>query len=135
MPQTIKPTPEKFCEICGERMTRKRYGKRLEDRGVFLRRRRCSQSCANARIEVTKSAHHWRAQKHKADSCSICQATQNLHVHHIDRDTANNTFENLQTLCASCHLKLHWKEDRDARMKAASRGGLTQKRLRAGSES
>ena len=128
-----KDDPVKFCEICGEELTRKRYGKRLEDRGVFLRRRRCSQSCANARIEVTKSAHHWRAQKHKADSCSICQATADLHVHHIDRNTANNAKENLRTLCASCHLKLHWREDRAARMKAVSRGAHTRRQSAGGS--
>ena len=46
--------------------------------------------------------------------CSRCakdcrEATNSqmvLQVHHIDENPANNTLENLITLCASCHLKI-----------------------------
>jgi len=133
MPVPPKKDPIKFCEICGVQMTRKRYGVRLEDRGVFLRRRRCSQSCANSRTEVTKDAHHWRARKHRAATCARCGTTSDLHVHHVDRNPANNNPINLQTLCASCHLKLHWSEDRAKRLASAAKGAATAARRGANS--
>lgn len=117
MPVPPKPDPIKHCEICGELLVRKRYNGRLEDRGVFLRRRRCSQSCANTRLELTsKDAHHWRARKHRKPACEECGAIKRLHVHHKDRDHTNNDPGNLATLCDSCHLKLHWREDREKRL-------------------
>ena len=121
VPQRINPAPPKNCETCGTPMERKRYGKRLEDLGVFLRRRHCSLSCANTRREVTKDALHWRARKHKATACALCATTVDLHVHHNDRNPANNDPANLTTLCASCHLKLHWREDRAKRLAAVNR--------------
>src|SRR5574337_204403 len=118
----VSPKP---CERCGVTMERKRYNGRLEDPAVFARRRYCSLSCANSRDEVTKSAHHWRAQRHRKDSCQTCSTATDLHVHHIDRNPANNDPANLMTLCASCHLKLHWREDRAARMAAVKRAAAT----------
>lgn len=125
MPQQIKPTPTKTCETCGAPMERKRYGKRLEDWAVFMRRRHCSLSCANTRSEVTKDAHHWRARKHKATVCAECATTADLHVHHKDRNPANNDPTNLTTLCSSCHLRLHWREDRPKRMEGVRKGLIT----------
>lgn len=45
--------------------------------------------------------------------CSNCGAKEivrkrsNLYVHHIDEDRSNNSLDNLQVLCASCHRKVH----------------------------
>lgn len=137
MPTPPKPDPVKTCEVCGRAMIRKRFGKRLEDRTRFLARKTCSQSCGNTRAEVTKSAHHWRAQKHRAERCQECGATKGLHVHHVDRNPANNQPKNLATLCASCHLKLHWREDRAKRLAANPRwtGGSTPLRSGGGKAS
>jgi hypothetical protein len=124
----MKPDPEKFCEVCGVRMVRKRYGpegKTLEDRGRFRQRRTCSQSCANTRREVTKGAHHWRARQHRDSACSTCGSTEKLHVHHKDRNPENDDPSNLVTLCASCHLRLHWREDRERRLAAARQAAQT----------
>lgn len=113
MPFPPKPDPDKVCAACGVVLARKRFASgRLEDRGVFLRRRHCSQSCANSRNEVGASAYHWRARKHRSLACETCGTSEGLHVHHRDRDRTNNDPANLATLCGSCHLKLHWREDR-----------------------
>lgn len=46
-------------------------------------------------------------------ACSACGAREivrkrsNLYVHHIDEDRSNNSLDNLQVLCASCHRKTH----------------------------
>jgi hypothetical protein len=122
-----KPDPIKHCAVCGALMTRKRFGpsQTLEDMGRFLSRRTCGQSCGNTKVEVTKDALHWRARKHKQPTCSECGTDNDLHVHHIDRNPANNDPANLQTLCSSCHLKLHWREDRAKRMVGVAKAAAT----------
>lgn len=35
------------------------------------------------------------------------KTNRKLHVHHKDRDTKNNTMENLVTLCSMCHIGHH----------------------------
>ena len=120
-----KPEPERYCPVCEERMHRKRYNGHLEDMARFMSRKTCSQSCGNTKETVTKSGLHWRAKKHRKSACQECQTPNDLHVHHIDRDPANNDPANLMTLCSSCHLKLHWREDREKRMQAAARASAT----------
>lgn len=41
------------------------------------------------------------------DKCSLCDSTHDLIVHHKDRNRKNNSVENLELLCASCHNKTH----------------------------
>jgi 5-methylcytosine-specific restriction endonuclease McrA len=135
MPVPPKTDPPRHCSICGTLLERKRFGTRLEDRTRFLSRKTCGQSCGNSRAEVTKSALHYRAAKHRATRCRDCEATTGLHVHHLDRNPANNDPTNLVTLCASCHLRLHWREDRDLRVAAVRRGVTTRQRSAAGSGS
>lgn len=120
---SVPPKPDipgKTCKVCGAPLTRKRYPNSMESYGAYLAREHCSQSCANSRAEVGRSGHHWRARKHLKDACENCAATEDLHVHHQDRDSSNDDPSNLQTLCDSCHLKLHWREDRDKRLASNS---------------
>lgn len=113
----IKPTPTKICEACGKEFERTRYNGRMEDSGRFAARRNCSQACANTRRVAQANTHRWRARKiAQPKECRDCGATTKLHVHHDDRDVTNNDPANLIVLCASCHLRLHWREDRAARM-------------------
>ena len=103
------PDPEKFCEWCGVRLERKRYKGNLEDRPRFRQRKFCSRSCANSRKNPTLGGLRTRAQKFRGQQCETCGTDQQLHIHHVDHDPSNNAPQNLQTLCASCHLKLHWQ--------------------------
>ena len=42
------------------------------------------------------------------EKCELCGKTRGkLHVHHLDENPTNNSPENLQTLCVSCHRLLH----------------------------
>lgn len=117
MPIAPKPDiPGKFCKACGKPLVRKRYKGVLESNLRYRRREHCDQSCANSRAEVTKSALHWRARRHRKDACEECGTTTDLHVHHEDGNPANNDEANLKTLCGSCHLRLHWRDDRDKRL-------------------
>lgn len=116
-----KPIPVRHCPVCGVLMERKRYNGRLEDYGRFMARKTCGMACGNSKDSVQANTHRWRARRvAKPTACEQCGATEKLHVHHKDKDVTNNDPGNLTTLCASCHLKLHWAQDRDERMASIS---------------
>lgn len=132
-----KPDPYRECEMCGKPLIRKRFASgRLEDRTAFLKRRHCSRTCGNSRKEIQLDSHRWRARQiTPKDSCEGCGTSERLHVHHHDRNPANNDPTNLAVLCASCHLTLHWREDREARVAAVRTGVSTSRQSGAGNES
>lgn len=89
---------------------------RLMDLGQFMKRKFCSKACQSASFvkeEVTTGSHRHRARKNKLQCCELCSSQENLQVHHKDRNPKNNSLSNLQTLCASCHNKEHWKDRKD----------------------
>lgn len=111
MPRPRKQEPEKYCQFCGKRLQRRIINGRLEDLGSFVRRKNCDVVCmakGMKKEKVTKSAYHQRAKKYRTKMCEKCKSTKQLSVHHKDEDYTNNAPANLMTLCASCHLKLHW---------------------------
>lgn len=109
MSRPAKDTPEKRCTICGRRLSRKRFGGRLEDLTAFMKRQFCSLSCANSRTKggLSRKAFHAQARKHKNPACECCGAKKRLHVHHVNEDWKNNEPTNLQTLCVFCHQFWH----------------------------
>lgn len=112
MAQIRKPDPEKYCEYCGERLKRKTINGRLEDLGVFKRRKYCDQKCmglGHRKETPTISALWKRANRFIKDKCDMCGTTENLDTHHKDLNPKNNEPENLMTLCDSCHTKWHWQ--------------------------
>lgn len=106
---------DKFCECCGKVMQRKRYSGRLEDLSAFTRRRFCSLSCANTRVDLTKHGYSWRARKHLKKKCEACGYAKALQAHHIDQDRSNNVPQNIQTLCKHCHDFWHTTAKRTGR--------------------
>jgi hypothetical protein len=102
-----KSDPTKYCMRCGVQLERQKTGDRLEDRGVFLRRKYCSLTCANSRTTVTRGGHYWRARKFRGPSCEACGTRKSLQVHHVNGDHRDNRPENAQTLCIHCHKFWH----------------------------
>ena len=45
--------------------------------------------------------------------CERCGANSSLCLHHIDGDRTNNSLENLLTVCAACHTRLHWETGKE----------------------
>lgn len=43
------------------------------------------------------------------NKCSKCNSTQNLEIHHKNKDYQNSTINDVELLCKSCHLKIHSK--------------------------
>lgn len=103
---------------CGIKLERKRYNGRLEDFGVFKRRKFCNQECmAKYRLIQPNPNATWRiahqtAQKInerilKRTQCEICGKSGRLDVNHISWNWKDNSLKNLQVLCRSCHSKIH----------------------------
>ena len=113
----IKPAPVLRCQQCGAQMERQRFSNgRLMDLGQFLKRKFCSKACQSAssvKSKVTPGSYRHRARKSRLECCELCSSQKNLQVHHKNRNVENNSPENLQTLCASCHNKEHWKDRRE----------------------
>lgn len=116
----LRTFSDKSCVACGAMFNRRPMPNgRLEDAGIFERRKCCSLSCANSRQEVTHSAMLWRARKFRKDACEACGFTKRLHVHHCDQNPANNDPNNLQTLCQHCHDFWHTTAKRLGRQVAS----------------
>ena len=112
MPRQRKPTPERYCQSCGERLERKIINGRLEDLAQFIRRKNCNVLCmakGMVKQKVDRTMYHKRARVYLKSNCEQCQTTENLAVHHRNGDITDNAPANLMTLCSSCHLKLHWQ--------------------------
>jgi 5-methylcytosine-specific restriction endonuclease McrA len=112
--------PVKDCATCGIRLQRKTYNGRLEDMGAFRRRKFCSLQCSSASFakDVLSNSKSYckRARPFLGTSCEACGVTTRLQAHHIDSNRRNNSPENIQTLCISCHVSHHHR---------ARRAGLT----------
>ena len=115
MGRKAKPTPEKYCMNCGNRLTRKREKDGdLESLLHFSHRKFCSRVCMAAGFRgrwqenVLPAEGRYRARTlGPKSSCADCGKSHNVDRHHIDENPLNNSLENLVDLCRSCHLKRH----------------------------
>lgn len=98
---------QRFCFECKgdneRRVARENTKRRREKLGYHY-----NQSGANN--------NNWKGgigtyQKYLKSECERCGSTERLLVHHKDRDRYNNTEENLETLCKSCHQAEHCVRD------------------------
>jgi len=119
-----KPTPEKYCPECGVKIERK-----LEKDGDlmsllhFNKMKYCSRKCRDSARrgiwKIAKRLHSGRFRaRHtiEAKQCERCgkigiknetSGHWNLDIHHKDGNPLNNSLENLEVLCRSCHEKHH----------------------------
>ncbi len=86
---------QKLCKICSKENDMKYRADMFADKWVGIR------------LEILKRDHH---------HCQnpLCEATENLHIHHIDGKGFNvpeserdNSPDNLIALCCSCHSRVH----------------------------
>ena len=116
MPQHIKPTPEKYCENCGNKLERKRFKSGvLESLLHFGRRKYCNFKCMGEafdnkpiRDDTLFSSAHWHSRKAVPPGpCVKCGVPNALDVHHKNGDYHDHSDENLERICRSCHNKEH----------------------------
>lgn len=116
MGRPIIPVAPKPCLQCGAIMERKRINGRLEDRAMYSRRKFCDQACMALALVKDAPSHrdtyHWRARRMRSESCEACGAMKSLQAHHVDQNPKNNSSDNIQTLCKSCHITHHHRARR-----------------------
>lgn len=124
MPRAKLSDPAKNCEVCAKPLTRTRFNGRMEDRSAFLKRRFCDRACMATGFVKAAPSHEdtfrWRARRMRGPACELCGVTRRLQAHHCDENEQNNSPENIQTLCISCHATHHHRA-RTAGMKPAGR--------------
>lgn len=109
---------ELYCQYCGKKLQRKRFGNRLEDFGVFKKRKYCDRTCMKmAYLKIGSFNQEYRVAHQTArnifkviqpvEKCSICGKSGKLDIHHKDGNYQNNNLDNLTYLCRSCHMKQH----------------------------
>jgi hypothetical protein len=107
----------KNCAACNKQMVRQVYNGRLEDRGVYARRKYCNVRCMGAARTLpptSKSQLLVIARRLLKAVCERCGTDKRLQAHHVDGNMANNTPQNVMTLCISCHTKWHWEHGKKA---------------------
>lgn len=45
--------------------------------------------------------------REKPERCVVCGSEDDIIVHHVDGDRSNNSLDNLEPMCQSCHARLH----------------------------
>src|SRR5690349_18150446 len=119
MPPT-KTAPTRRCQACQKPLERKRYGPRLEDFGVFQRRKFCDRSCMARAFDArpvkespTTGTAHWHSRKAiPPGPCQQCGKPKASDVHHRNKNWRDNRLENLIRLCRSCHQLAHQERGR-----------------------
>lgn len=112
------PDP-KPCQFCGRLFGPKIYatGKHEPMMG-FDARKHCGSKCRyeNAKVSTYKhySYHNYVGRRTYRESgksmtvCTLCRAKgDDMEVHHINKDPADNRLTNLQLLCIACHHHIH----------------------------
>ena len=112
MARPITPMEPRNCAHCGKTMERKRYNGKLEDRSRYKERKYCNYTCMGKAKQigdkVTIQYSRRQSAKTVREKCEICEASnKTLQVHHKNGNPLDNATENLQTLCVSCHQKVH----------------------------
>jgi len=115
MPAHRKLTPERYCGYCAKRLERKRLPNGdLEYLIHFNTRKYCDRHCMASAFDLRHSPDagwsttHYHARKVIPNgSCGHCGKPNAKDVHHKDGNHRNNTAENLERICRSCHTQAH----------------------------
>jgi len=97
----------KYCLYCGGELKRRKN----EASVTFRSRQYCNHNCYSKDLLKEDPADNTRYRRlqnsREKKYCVVCGITENLHNHHIDKDLKNESDDNIVTICASCHTRVH----------------------------
>ena len=102
------------CDICGKELLKPKSLVERNDKNY------CSRECYNKRSanvkKLKRSTEHYQTLLTNG-KCVGCGEDKYylLQLHHIDSDPTNNSMDNLEIVCANCHIKRHLKIDKNSR--------------------
>lgn len=102
------------CDVCGSELLKSKSNVKRNDKHY------CNRECYNNRhkgeLKKIKRGSEYFSNLINNSSCK-CGESKNylLHIHHIDSDPSNNSPDNLEIVCANCHIKRHLKQDSDGK--------------------
>lgn len=103
-----------ICDVCGKET--------LKPKSVVDRNEKnyCSRECYNKRssdVKKIKRSTEFYQSLLTNGKCIDCGEDKYylLQIHHIDSNPSNNVIDNLEIVCANCHIKRHLKFDKNNR--------------------
>lgn len=103
-----------ICSHCDKPLLRMPSEIKKSDSGKFFCNKSCFASYSNlGKVRNWKdgaSSYRERALRELPNKCNRCgykEYTKVLEVHHKDHDRANNSLNNLEVLCPTCHTVEH----------------------------
>jgi len=66
------------------------------------------------------NGYRQKALRKKGHSCEVCGSTDDIEIHHIDGNNANNDIDNLVPLCVKHHNRVHSGEGQNERVQQLS---------------
>lgn len=80
----------------------------------------CSRECYNHRRaedlkRLKRHTSYFTGLVGKGCDCGVTEYYL-LQIHHKDGDTSNNSEDNLEVVCANCHIKRHLKQNRNGKL-------------------
>jgi 5-methylcytosine-specific restriction endonuclease McrA len=86
------------------RLTWQEYRKTHDRKDYFRKRYEIERNCSGISWANRKLALPFRKEQ-----CEICGDKEKLVCHHKDQNQVHNTPDNIQTLCMTCHVRVHKK--------------------------
>ena len=101
---TNKAQDGRFCHSCRNESRKDYYKERYEKNGGYKWHRTKVKEFKIRQLLLERSDGC-------CESCGWSKAIEVLQIHHKDRDKKNNSLENLEFLCPTCHLYHHFLEN------------------------
>jgi hypothetical protein len=131
---SLKNQPNVECSYCKKMFYKNKSKQKISKSGMFFccrEHKDLAQTLQFGLKEIQpihfgtgESSYREIAFRLKPKICERCQYNKHpeiLEVHHKDRDRENNTIENLEVLCPTCHMEEHFlNKDGKWKIKAAA---------------
>lgn len=101
---------EAVCQICGKPLLRPKSQTSRNEKNY------CSRECYNLRSDAIRRLKRGTTFWRNLLNGSKCECGEDrvylLQIHHVDGNHHNNSKNNLEIVCPTCHTKRHLKKDK-----------------------